>query len=86
MPNAKIIFFNTQKITNLDLSTQSNSWEEINKACKKYGIKYVDIYNEGNYNPYSDIQKTTFTTDGIHLTEAGYRRFWPMIRHALANI
>lgn len=85
MPSAKIVFFNTQKTIDIDLTTQANAWIEIAKACKKHGIKYVDIYNEGNYSPYSDGQVDTFTTDGIHLTEAGYRRFWPMIKHAIMN-
>lgn len=84
-PNAKIIFLNTQKNTSVDLDTQTSAWAEIEKACKKYGIVYVDIFNQGNYNPYATAQKDSFTTDGIHLTEAGYRRFWPMIKNALMN-
>lgn len=85
MPNAKIVFANTQKVATLDFTTQSSAWEEAHKVCKKYGIVYVDIFNEGNYNPHINTHKNTFTTDGIHLTEAGYRRFWPMIRNALMN-
>ena len=84
-PNAKIVFLNTQKNTSVDLATQASAWEEIEKACKKYGVVYIDIFNQGNYNPYVAAQKDSFTTDGIHLTEAGYRRFWPMIKNALMN-
>lgn len=84
-PNAKIIFLNTQKNTGVNLATQTSAWEEIEKACKKYGVVYVDIFNQGNYNHYVAAQKNSFTTDGIHLTEAGYRRFWPMIKNALMN-
>lgn len=85
MPTAKIVFFNTQKSTTLDLATQKTTWSKINEVCQKYGVVYVDIFNEGNYNPYINGHKTTFTTDGIHLTEIGYRKFWPMIKNALIN-
>lgn len=85
MPNAKIVFFNTQKSPHIAIETQITAWEEIYKACKKYGVIYVDIFNKGNYNPFVNNHQSTFTTDGTHLTETGYRRFWPMIRNALMN-
>lgn len=85
MPTAKIVFFNTHKSKTLDLATQKNAWAKVDEICQKYGVVYVDIFNCGNYNPYIDAHKTTFTTDGTHLTEAGYRRFWPMIKNALMN-
>lgn len=85
MPNAKIVFFNTHKSTSLDLTAQKEAWTKVNEACQKYGIVYVDIFNHGNYNPHIAEHKSSFTTDGIHLTEAGYRRFWPMIKNALMN-
>ena len=89
IPNAKIVFFNLYKLhpvaTNVDYSTQREVWELLRQACKKYGIRYVDLWNEGNFTPYISEQFNTFMSDWIHINEAGYRRFWPLIKSALVT-
>lgn len=89
IPNAKIIFFNLYKLhpdtTNIDYATQREVWELLRQACKKYGIRYVDLWNEGNFTPYISEQFNTFMNDWIHINEAGYRRFWPLIKSALVT-
>jgi lysophospholipase L1-like esterase len=94
-PNAKIIFFNLYKMhpeaTQVSYSTQRETWEQIRLTCQKYGIKYVDLYNECGFTPAISSQWETYMmkneetgeTDWVHIGEAGYRRFWPLIKTAM---
>ena len=86
-PHAKIIFFNLFKVlptaTEIPLASQRAAWSMLKTACEKYSVKYVDLFNEGNFNPYCEEQWNAFMYDWVHINEAGYRRFWPLIRDAL---
>lgn len=89
VPNAKIIFFNLYKLhpdtAKVNYAAQREVWELLRQACKKYGIRYVDLWNEGNFTPYVSEQFNMFMSDWIHINEAGYRRFWPLIKSALVT-
>jgi len=88
-PNAKIIFYNLYKLhpasTSVPFSKQRQVWDLLHNGCKKYGVSYVDLYNEGNFTPNSTEQWNAFMYDWVHINEAGYRRFWPLIKAALLN-
>ena len=88
-PNAKIIFYNLYKLhptsTSVPYAKQRQVWELLREGCKKYGVRYVDLYDEGNFTPNSTEQRDMFMYDWVHINEAGYRRFWPLIRTALLN-
>jgi lysophospholipase L1-like esterase len=90
IPNAKIVFFNLYKLhptaTGVSYATQRDTWDLIHKVCQKYGIKYVDLYNEGNFTPATTPQWNTYMFDWVHINETGYRRFWPLIKSALTSI
>lgn len=88
-PNAKIIFYNLYKLhptsTKVPYAKQRQVWELLREGCKKYGVRYVDLYDEGNFTPNSTEQWNAFMYDWVHINEAGYRRLWPLIRTALLN-
>ena len=87
MPNAKIIFFNLYKMhptaTSITYTKQRQVWNLLRECCEKYSIHYVDLWGEGNFTPNSTEQWNAFMFDWIHINEAGYRRFWPLIKNAL---
>lgn len=88
-PNAKIIFYNLYKMhpeaTSVSYAKQRQLWELLREGCKKYGVRYVDLYDEGNFTPHNTMQWNAFMYDWVHINEAGYRRLWPLIRTALLN-
>lgn len=88
-PNAKIIFYNLYKlhpdVANVSYATQRETWNILREAAKKYSVKYVDLYNEGNFTPNSEEQWNAFMFDWVHINEAGYRRFWPLLKNALVT-
>lgn len=89
-PHAKIIFYNLYKLhpdaANVPYATQRQAWQLLREAAKKYSIRYVDLYNEGNFTPASEEQWDAFMFDWVHINEAGYRRFWPLIKDALITV
>lgn len=87
LPGAKFIYHNLFKlnpsITNFSFEKQRELCSVIKQCCEKYGFIYVDIYNQGNFNPIVEEQFDMFMYDWLHINEAGYRRFWPLIKKAL---
>jgi lysophospholipase L1-like esterase len=87
LPNTKIIFTNLYKLhpttTGKSYAEQKELWDLLQQCCEKYSIRYVDLYREGNFTPGITEQYNAFMYDWIHINEAGYRRFWPMIKNAI---
>lgn len=90
LPGAKFIYHNLFKlnpsITNFSFEKQRELCSVIKQCCEKYGFIYVDIYNQGNFNPIVEEQFDMFMYDWLHINEAGYRRFWPLIKKALMEV
>lgn len=90
LPNAKLIFVILYKLnplaTEITYAKQRQVWDLLRETCQKYGVYYVDLYNEGNFTPAIQEQWDAFMFDWIHINEAGYRRFWPLIKNALLTI
>ena len=90
IPNAKLIFVNLYKLNpvaaEVTYSKQREVWNLLHKACEKYGVYYVDLYNKSNFTPAIQEQWDNFMFDWIHINESGYRRFWPLIKNALLTI
>lgn len=89
-PNAKIIFFNLYKMhpeaTEVTYAKQRQVWNLLRDLCEKYSIKHVDLWREGNFTPNSEEQWDMYMFDWVHINEAGYRRFWPLIKRALLEV
>ena len=85
-PNAKIgyiINYRTPADKAVD-PISSEYYSIIKKVCKKWNIKYIDLYSGKNSNgvKYSDLLKVstnTYISDGIHLNRAGYNVISPYI-------
>lgn len=90
IPNAKLIFVALYKLnpdaTNVTYVKQREVWDLLRDACKKYGVYFVDLYNKGNFTPAIQEQWNIFMYDWVHINEAGYRRFWPLIKNALLTV
>lgn len=81
-PNCKIFLFGLYKLFSSE-GTGSKSydkqrvfWDDIRKICEKWSVIYIDFFNSSTMGL---MQINTYTSDGIHLNEAGYRRLWPMV-------
>ena len=89
-PASKIIFFNLYKMhpeaTEVTYTKQKQVWDLLRECCEKYSIKHVDLWREGNFTPNSKEQWNMFMFDWVHINEAGYRRFWPLIKKALMEV
>jgi uncharacterized repeat protein (TIGR02543 family) len=85
-PNAKIgyiINYRTPADKAVD-PISSEYYSIIKKVCKKWNIKYIDLYSGKTSNgvKYSDLLKVstnTYISDGIHLNRAGYNVISPYI-------
>ena len=85
-PNAKIGFiinYRTPTVTKID-SISTEYYKLIMKVCKKWGVKYINLYSgkASNGKKYSDILKVTTNTylsDGVHLNKQGYKTISPYI-------
>lgn len=101
-PDAKIGYIIPQKMgQGLFDSTNSKRRRYFDCAievCKKWGVPYVDLWNENPLNPelslYYDssldstgnIEAGKAYTDGQHLTLAGYEKLIPQIESFMLNI
>ena len=85
-PNAKIGFIINYR-TPADSAVDPKSSEYyslIKKVCKKWGIKYIDLYagKTSSGKKFSDILKVStkkYIEDGVHLNKAGYKVISPYI-------
>lgn len=85
-PNAKIGFIINYR-TPADSAVDPKSSEYyslIKKVCKKWGIKYIDLYagKTTSGKKFSDLLKVntkTYIQDGTHLNKAGYKVISPYI-------
>lgn len=86
-PNAKVVFYNLYKLhpeaTELTYARQREVWTLLRQVAEKYGVSYVDLYNKGNFSPNSEEQWNAFMYDWVHINEAGYRRFWPLLEQGI---
>lgn len=94
-PNAKLGYIVAPKMgawnTNFNSRIYVTYFERAKEICKKWGVPYIDLWNENPLNPclsthydssLSANEANTngkFYTDGQHLTLAGYKRISPQI-------
>lgn len=93
-PESKILFVIIPRIG----ETFYDKWDGVNddkfntvrqaiiECCDKWGIEYVDLFTESEFNSYYDKYKKytndqSGKNDGIHPTEEGYKLFYvPIIK------
>ena len=71
-----IIYLLCHKINGITESHQNTLVNLAIDICKKWAIPFVDIYNGGGLNSFVNILKTTYTYEGTHPNELGYRTYY----------
>ena len=58
----------------------------IKNCCEERGIICFDAYNESGLNPTNSVNRATFYTDGLHLSDKGHLRFARFYREYILKI
>lgn len=74
---AKIIYFNNPS----SHSGQIEFWDTIKRVCQKWSVPFLDFAREGCINV--EGNGSIYLSSYLYLNEAGYRRLWPILDHAL---
>lgn len=57
----------------------------IRETAEKYSLPVLDLYADSGIYPDNEISKNTWTADGLHPNDAGYRKIAGMIKKFLEN-
>ena len=100
-PNGKVAFIIPPKMgyqspANADYSAPANRkrvyFDYAIEVCKKWGVPYLDLWNESPMNPsltaYYDAENpdNNAYTDGEHFTKIGFDRMTPAIQAFIQNL
>ena len=86
---AKIVYVCVHHMSSRDDSKVKKVHEKIVKACKKWSIPVVDLYEEGQLNTTINIHKEKYTdkSDSTHPNRLGYDLFYiPKIESKLKTL
>ena len=75
--DAKVFYFNAISSN----SGQIEFWDTIKQICQKWSVPFLDFAREGCINV--EANGSVYLSNYLYLNEAGYRRLWPMLDHAL---
>ena len=67
------------------LNNMTKYVETIKVLCDKWGVPYLDLYNDGWFNARFDIRSTTHSGDGVHPNGAGYDMLSPVLAAFMAD-
>ena len=59
--------------------------ETIKALCDKWGVIYLDLYNDGWFNTRFDIKSRVYSNDGLHPNAAGYDFLSPVLAEFMAD-
>lgn len=59
--------------------------ETIKALCDKWGVVYLDLYNDGWFNTRFDIGSRIYSNDGLHPNAAGYDVLSPVLAEFMAD-
>lgn len=62
-PNAKYLFIRPHKMGRRDAKQQVIYGERAIDICRKWGVEYVDLYNEIDLDTFDEIQRDKYTAD-----------------------
>ena len=66
-------------------ATEEDYVNAIKEVASYYSIPVLDLFHDGNLNPYIPAQNT-MTVDGLHPNEKGAQRLAKTIAHAINNL
>ena len=85
-PNAKLFFIANHHLDGHTTGNAKNMGPYFDKAkelCEKYGIIFIDLYNNKELNDKLETTTTKYLPDTLHLNAAGYEIITPYILDAL---
>ena len=85
-PNAKLYFIANHHLDGHDTGNAKNMGPYFDKAkelCEKYGIIFIDLYNNKELNDKLETTTTKYLPDTLHLNAAGYEIITPYILDAI---
>ena len=88
-PDAKIGYIINFKATGCDSGVIKNMDEYvkiIKLACRKYGIPYIDMYNDASVEAAMKPLTKEFIPDGIHPNSSGYEILTPYIENFMKQL
>lgn len=59
--------------------------EMIKALCDKWGVVYLDLYNDGWFNARFDIKSRVYSNDGLHPNAAGFDVLAPVLAEFMAD-
>ena len=86
-PEAVIVYMINFKLNSSigKLNSMTHYVETIKELCDKWGVPYLDLYNDGWFNARFDITSKTHSTDGVHPNGPGYDMLAPVLAEFMAD-
>lgn len=81
-----IICFKLRSTLGGTLSDMSEYVEMTKKICDKWGVPYLNLYEDKEFNEQFKFNQNINTTDGIHPNSAGYEILYPIIAQFMADL
>ena len=85
-PNAKLFFIANHRLDGHSTGNAKNMspyFDMAKQLCEKYGIIFIDLYNNKELNDKLETTTTKYLPDTLHLNAAGYDIITPYIISAL---
>lgn len=86
-PEAVIMFMILYKVDfNTGRCMDMTEYVDMIKAlCDKWGVAYLDLYNDGWFNERFDVKSRLYTNDGLHPNAKGYDVLTPVLAEFMAD-
>ncbi len=88
-PDADLFFIANHRLDGHDKGNAKNMAPYFDKAkelCEKYGINFIDLYNNKELNDKLETTTTKYLPDTLHLNAEGYEIITPYIIKALEAV
>ena len=87
-PNAKIGYIICFKmgVSYGRLGNMTEYVEMTKKICDKWGVAYLNLHDDVEFNKTFDIKSKTNSPDGIHPNANGYDLLYPIIAQFMADL
>ena len=59
--------------------------DAIREVAEKYSLPVLDLYSNSGIYPENEISRETWTADGLHPNDAGYKKIAGMVKKFLEN-
>ena len=85
-PNAKLFFIANHHLDGHNTGNAKNMapyFDMAKQLCEKYGIIFIDLYNNKELNDKLETTTTKYLPDTLHLNAAGYEIITPYILEAI---